>query len=642
MQEEKTKNLILRFAESVFLLGIFKRLADFEQARKLVLVNTITLFAIAVLCVIGINSYTSGYTMEGLLDLSAAALLSICIIVLRRSPNHPMPLYVGIGIMTLLYGFLFFSGAANGTGVLWYYTYPVFSLYLLGKRHGSIANLVLFTPSVIYLLWIWPQSAPLYPREFTIRFIPSALCVYIFSYLFEATRIKTHGQLQDKKKELESTIAQLHNKEAQLKKAHDGLEMQVEARTKELRESNEALKVEIGERQRSQQRQKNLEAELVHAQKMQAIGTLAGGVAHDLNNILSGITSYPELIMTSLAKDDPMRKALETVRASGEKAVTIVQDLLTLARRGTAEFETVALEQVVSDYLASLEFSNMISFHPGVTLKTRFFAPPHTISGSAVHLSKSIMNLITNAAEAMPNGGDICVTLEPITLKAGDRIGAYLKPGRYEKMRISDAGTGICPEVIDRIFEPFFSTKKMGRSGTGLGMAVVWGTVEDHQGHIEVRSTPGSGTIFDLYFPAVQPDQKMPTAKVAQAPQGGNEFILIVDDLAVQREIASVILKELGYSVHSVPSGEAAIAYLQKEYADLVLMDMTMDPGLNGLETLRRIFTFKPNQRAVIASGFTESELIQEALQLGARAYLKKPYTIASIAKAIKRAMVDL
>jgi CheY-like chemotaxis protein len=179
----------------------------------------------------------------------------------------------------------------------------------------------------------------------------------------------------------------------------------------------------------------------------------------------------------------------------------------------------------------------------------------------------------------------------------------------------------------------------MGRSGTGLGMAVVWGTVKDHQGHIRIESSPDSGTAFELWFPAIEDDVQTPVCKEAELPRANGESVLVVDDVAEQREIATAILTDLGYTVTTVDSGENAIAYLQEADVDILLLDMAMEPGLNGLETYRSILEFKPGQRAVIVSGFSDSELIRRTLELGAHCYVKKPYAIESISKTIRDAL---
>jgi C4-dicarboxylate-specific signal transduction histidine kinase/ActR/RegA family two-component response regulator len=510
----------------------------------------------------------------------------------------------------------------------------------MGKRDGVIANLILMVPSFTYLFTMWHDVDPLYSQDFTIRFIPSLFFVFIFSYFFEATRLKAFHKLQKKQDQLVETIGELQRKEGELKKAHDSLEAQVAERTNALRRTNEELIIEIEERKRSEVRQKTLENQLLQAQKMQAIGTLAGGVAHDLNNILSGITSYPELMLMKLPQESPLRAPLKTIQTSGEKAAAIVQDLLTLSRRGAATFSPVDLHIVITEYLESPELKKMLSFHPGVTVKTHFESPPFAISGSTVHLSKTIMNLVTNAAEAMPKGGCIGIELRGTHLDPGQRISDKLAPGRYVKLTVSDSGKGIDPLIIDRIYEPFFTTKKMGRSGTGLGMAVVWGTVEDHQGHINILSSPDSGTAFELWFPAIEDDVKKPICAAAELPRANHdESVLVVDDIAEQREIAKAILIDLGYTVTMVDSGENAVAYLQEMDADLLLLDMAMEPGLDGLETYRRVLEFKPGQRAVIVSGFSDSGRIRSALKLGAYCYVKKPYAIESISKAIRDAL---
>ena len=394
---------------------------------------------------------------------------------------------------------------------------------------------------------------------------------------------------------------------------------------------------DVTEQKKAEEEQKNLETQLQHAQKMEAIGTLAGGVAHDLNNILGGIVSYPELLLLQIPGDSPLRESIFTIQKSGEKAAAIVQDLLTLARRGVVVSEVVNLNDVVSEYLKSPEQEMLQSHHPGVYVETHLEKNALNILGSSIHLSKTLMNLSSNAAEAMPEGGKLTVSTKNRYIDRPVRGYDHVKEGDYVVLTVSDTGTGISPDDIGKIFEPFYTKKKMGRSGTGLGMAVVWGTVKDHNGYIYVQSTEGKGTTFTLYFPVTR--NKLTEDKfhsTIESYSGNGESILIVDDVEEQRNIASGMLEELGYSIVSVSSGEEAVEYLKSNKIDLLVLDMIMDPGMDGLETYRKIIEIHPGQKAIIASGFSETDRVKEVQSLGAGAYIRKPLLLKKVGLAVK------
>jgi signal transduction histidine kinase/ActR/RegA family two-component response regulator len=394
---------------------------------------------------------------------------------------------------------------------------------------------------------------------------------------------------------------------------------------------------DISERIQAEKERKKLEKQLQRAQKMEAIGTLAGGVAHDLNNILSGILSYPELLLMDLPSGSPLVKPLETIQDSGRKAAAIVQDLLTLARRGVAVSEVLNLNDIITDYLTSPEFDKLKTFHPLVDIKTELASEISNILGSPFHLSKTIMNLVSNAAEAMPDGGTLTIATENQYIDQPVKGYGDVQEVDYVVLKVCDTGIGISPEDIGQIFEPFYTKKVMGRSGTGLGMAVVWGTVKDHRGYIDVDSIQETGTTFTLYFPVTS--KKIDHSKTnisIEDYRGNGESILVIDDVKEQREIASTILSQLGYAVNTVACGEAAVEYMKQNTVDLLVLDMIMDPGMDGLETYQRILELHPNQKAVIASGFSETERVKMAQKLGAGKYIKKPYTIKNIGMAIK------
>ncbi len=380
-----------------------------------------------------------------------------------------------------------------------------------------------------------------------------------------------------------------------------------------------------------------LEAQLQRAQKMEALGTLAGGVAHDLNNTLSGLISYPEILLLDLPADSPLREPIQAIHSSGQKMAAIVKDLLTLARRGVAATKVLNLNRIISIYLRSPEFERLKDLYPDIEVLTKLDPDLLNILGSSVHLSKTIMNLVTNAAESMPDGGLIIITTENRYLDRPIRGYDDVKEGDYALLTVSDGGVGIPSKDLKRIFEPFYTKKIMGRSGTGLGMAVVWGTVKDHDGYIDVQSREGLGSIFTLYFPVSReelPKEDVPV--VIEDYMGRGESILVVDDVEEQRNIARMLLERLGYSVTTVPSGEKAVDFMTKHSVDLLVLDMIMDPGIDGLETYKRIIKLHPKQRAIIVSGFSETNRVREAQNLGAGSYVRKPYLMEKIGKAIR------
>lgn len=411
----------------------------------------------------------------------------------------------------------------------------------------------------------------------------------------------------------------------------------IQKREHTLREINAQLVKEVDKRKKEATEKIHLEKKLQHANKMKAIGTLAGGVAHDLNNILTSIVAYPDLILMQLPKDSDLLKPVKAIKESGLKAGAIVQDLLTLARRGVAITEIVDLNSIITEYLQSPEFYKLTTYHPNTAVKTKLDDGLLRIKGSSVHLSKTIMNLVSNAAEAMPDGGDIRISTtnrhvnEPLT--------GYkdIQEGEYVVLAVSDSGVGISVDEKDRIFEPFYTKKKMGKSGTGLGMAVVWGTVQDHSGYIDIESIVGEGTTFTIYIPATSEKVAAENHKfLIDTYRGNGETILVVDDLESQRDIATDILTKLGYLVFSVSSGPEAVEFLEKQEVDLVIIDMLMEPGIDGLETYQRILSLYPKQKAIIASGYSETHRVRESLRLGAGAYIRKPYTLETIGVVVR------
>jgi len=262
-------------------------------------------------------------------------------------------------------------------------------------------------------------------------------------------------------------------------------------------------KPDITEHLKAEGEKKKLETQLHRAQKMEAMGLMAGSVAHDLNNILSGIVSYPDLLLMNLSEDSPLRKPIKTIKEAGMRAADVIEDLMTITRGGFCNKKILNLNVLVVNYMNCIENRKIKRTYPFVHFEMDLNPDLLNVMGSPTHIKKTLMNLITNAAEAISESGT--VTISTMNQYLDQRLEGYedVRIGEYVVLAVADDGLGISPVDLERIFEPFYTKKVIGRSGTGLGLAVVWNTVQDHDGYINVRSNE-KGTTFDLYFPVTR------------------------------------------------------------------------------------------------------------------------------------------
>ena len=378
-------------------------------------------------------------------------------------------------------------------------------------------------------------------------------------------------------------------------------------------------------------------ARLQRAEKMEALGLLAGGVAHDLNNILSGIVGYPELLLLQLEEGSSLRRPLEAINQSGQRAAAVVADLLTVARGIASERKICPMNDLVWEYLDSPEFKKLVADHPGIVWTKRLSEDSGQLACSPIHIKKCLMNLVINAAEAIAGAGIIVITTKRMEVSRERAAELGIQPGGYVVLEVADSGKGIGPDDLGHIFEPFYTKKVMDRSGTGLGLTVVWNTVQDHGGGIAVDSSP-RGTTFSLYFPAAAGRVEGEQGKGAgEPPRGAGEKILVVDDEELQLDIAVRMLGQLGYEVLTASSGEQAVQLLQHTTVDLLVLDMLMEPGMNGRETYERVIARHPGQKALIVSGFSENSEVERARSLGAGGFLQKPYSLRELADTVRQ-----
>jgi PAS domain S-box-containing protein len=382
---------------------------------------------------------------------------------------------------------------------------------------------------------------------------------------------------------------------------------------------------------------KALEAQLFQAHKMEAIGTLAGGVAHDFNNILQAITGFSQLLMMGKDPADPDYPKIQAIEQSARKAGDLTGQLLVFSRKVEAKLRPLDLNHEVEMVQRLLERT----IPKMIRIELHLSRDLGIINGDPVQIEQVMMNLAVNARDAMPDGGRLVFRTERVALDAGFSLshpGAV--PGEHALLSISDTGHGMAPHVLDHIFEPFYTTKEVGK-GTGLGLAMVYGIVKGHGGHIDCSSRAGEGTVFDLYFPVFQMEVSQPhEERTEEAIPRGSETILLVDDEESLLDIGKEVLKRHGYQVLTANSGEAAIEAYDRmgKTVDLLILDLNM-PGMGGLKCLSTLREMNPGARVIIASGYLADDQLRESVRFGASAFVAKPYKLSDFVRAVREVL---
>lgn len=400
-----------------------------------------------------------------------------------------------------------------------------------------------------------------------------------------------------------------------------------EERSHQLESALAAARREIAERERAEQEREQLRDQFLAAQKMEAIGTLAGGVAHDINNVLAGILS-----MAELCRDDApprTREDLDQIIASCQRGAALTRNLLAFSRRRPATQGPLRTAQVAQGVVALLER----------TLPKRIELVTHLdddaiVLGDVDQLTQAVVNLCTNAVDAIAGSGRISLFTRRAELTPDAADALHLPPGRYAVIAVGDTGAGMDDATRARMFEPFFTSKPLGK-GTGLGLAMVYGTVEQHRGAIDVVSTPGAGTTVTLYLPVadVALPAEAPTPTVAPAPR--RHRVLVVDDEAIIRSMTRRVLEKAGHEVVAADGGEAAIAAWRATPGfAVVVLDMSM-PGMSGAQCFTALRALDPSARVLLVSGYTDDHDLRSCLAHGAVGFLPKPYDRADLVAAI-------
>jgi two-component system, cell cycle sensor histidine kinase and response regulator CckA len=392
---------------------------------------------------------------------------------------------------------------------------------------------------------------------------------------------------------------------------------------------------DITERKRAEEELKVSRSQLMQARKLESLGLLAGGVAHDFNNLLTPILIHADRGMRKLPPDDPLRLNLDGIKQAGQRARDLTRQLLAFSGKQVLDIESVNLGDVVGTYRQTLrrlvrEDIEMVFQHVPTT---------NHIDADTTRLGQVLLNLAANAQDAMPDGGRVVFETREVTL-ATERVlrGGACKAGRYLLLRVHDTGEGMAPDTLDHLFDPFFTTKERGK-GVGLGLATVHGVVAQHGGCIDVRSTPGEGTTFELYFPTTEstPIGQAPDEESDEYSELGTETVLLVEDEPVVRELACSALSELGYQVIEAADGEHALrrTALHEGPIDLLLTDVVM-PRLGGWELYERLSVIRPGLRVVFMSGYADGRLDRNELARIGAAFVAKPFSAGSLTRAVR------
>ena len=399
------------------------------------------------------------------------------------------------------------------------------------------------------------------------------------------------------------------------------------------REVHVAAIRDISFRMEVEEEKRRLQAQLLQAQKMEAIGTLAGGLAHDFNNLLQAVQGYAELVLLRPKQDEPRSRELHEIIRAAKRGAELTRQLLTFSRKVESKPQPMELNRRVEQVkeLLARTIPKMIE------IELRLADDLKMINADSTQIEQVLMNLAVNAKDAMPEGGRLFVETRNVSLDKAycdTHLGA--RPGDYVLLMVSDTGYGMDQETLEHIFEPFFTTKGVGR-GTGLGLAMVYGIVKSHNGYITCYSEVGHGTTFKIYLPTVEEAPEVPRDRVERLPEGGTETILLVDDEESVRQLGKEMLETVGYRVLIASDGEEAMGLCTQRMGDihLVILDLIM-PGIGGKSCLEALLRLDPRVKVLIASGYSVNGRLEETLRSGARAFISKPYELRDLLKRVR------
>ena len=723
-----------------FLLKNIKEKDDVEIVRRILLLYGISsVGAFFLLLLSGIAFYQEAFFLS-LLDFSTALILLSSLTLMRLKGFHIAYIYIGVTVMFALYTFLFISGGVAGTAFMWLYTFPLFSQFLLGSRHGIIASLCLFLCAILFLaVDISSPTINQYDIDFALRFIPSYLTVALFAFMYEKSRASSFDAWQQIQSSLEDLIdkrtktlnleitkrkkreEELQNSEKRLSLALKGAKCgswewdikenhlcfgenyyliagyqpnefpqtyeewkkhihpddvssvesallaysqgetelySIEFRFKrkdgtwmwilsqgEVQEWSldgapnrlSGLHLDINDRKQAELEKLNLEKQLRQKHKMEAIGTMAGGIAHNFNNILSIIIGSLEMAQRKIHTPEKAETYLSNAQIAALRSRDLVKQIMVYSRKGLQTLAPTQLHLIIEETVALLYPTIPASIE--LTYKVapedkNIFCP---VDASCIQ--EILLNLYSNAVDAMDTGGSIAISLDRVELLQENIPQEYdCLAGTYARLTVQDTGCGIPQEALDKIFDPFFTTKEVNE-GTGMGLSTVQGIIDQLRGLIRVHSTPGKGTTFDLHFPITQEKHIQIAPKNTSMPTGA-EKILLVDDEEMLLELASEMLRDAGYDVTCQSNSLQALEVIKQtpQTFDLIVTDQSM-PELTGRELTKKVREINADIPIILCSGHSNSLSEEEAEQLDIQKFCHKPLEMSELLQSVRQVL---
>ncbi len=688
---------------------------DIEHRRKMILIGSAGFIGVGVLIPFAVFEFFQDRPLLGFFELGVALFLIFIRSHWKKPQDYGLAAGLGMFFTGLLLFYLFVTGTAGGTGHLWFYPFILCSLFILGKKRGTIATFLLLVTSFLFVI-TGIASAGYYSFDFLLRFAISTLLLFLAAYIGEDLRESTYGLLIQKNSALKNAVKALSQTDAAFReseeryrtlveRANDGIVMVQDRVIKYANPSslkmvgfieaevtghpfadyihpNERARVvgyykrqslhedpppstyetllihkdggkvnveitaaivlyqerpaglifirDITERKRTEKEKKLLEDQLFQAQRMEAIGTLAGGVAHNFNNLLMGIQATASLMLLDTNPDHTHHPLLKNLESMVQNGADLTNKLLGYAREGRYEVKLLDLNKLVRDVAATFSAARR-----EIRIRQDLADDLQKIEADQGQLEQVLLNLFVNAADAMPDGGDLLLKTEGVTHEYMKDRKYAAEPGKYVVLSIRDTGVGMDKNTLKRVFEPFFTTKGLAKS-TGLGLAASYGIIKNHGGYIQAWSQKGKGTTFEICLPAAQVNSVDRKSTVDEF-SGWGETVLLVDDDETVIDFGQEILIRLGYKPLTASNGtEALVTYSKKmEQIDLVILDMIL-PDMSGGEVFDRMKHANENINVLLSSGYALDGQASEILKRGCKGFLQKPYNINQLAEKIR------